>query len=50
MSRCLRAFEPTITDRDFTIATVASPAGLKSDDNAAGDDEAEETAEGDSED
>jgi large subunit ribosomal protein L25 len=23
---------PTITDRDFTIATIASPAGLKSDD------------------
>lgn len=29
---------PTITDRDFTIATIASPAGLKS--------EAEEKAEG----
>lgn len=41
--------EPTITDRDFTIATIASPAGLKSDDNAAGADEAED-AEGDSED
>lgn len=25
--------EPTITDRDFTIATIASPAGLKSDEN-----------------
>ena len=24
--------EPTITDRDFTIATIASPAGLKSED------------------
>lgn len=24
--------EPTITDRDFTIATIASPAALKSDD------------------
>lgn len=42
--------EPTITDRDFTIATIASPAGLKSDDNAAGDDDAaEDAAEGDSE-
>lgn len=42
--------EPTITDRDFTIATIASPAGLKSDDNAAGDDEAaDDAAEGDSE-
>ena len=44
--------EPTITDRDFTIATIASPAGLKSDDNAATDeaeDNAEEAAEGDSE-
>lgn len=37
--------EPTITDRDFTIATIAAPAGLKSDDNAADEgDEAEETA------
>jgi len=25
--------EPTITDRDFTIATIASPAGLKSEDD-----------------
>jgi large subunit ribosomal protein L25 len=33
---------PTITDRDFTIATIAAPAGLKSDDNAAGAEEAEE--------
>lgn len=34
---------PTITDRDFTIATVAAPAGLKSEDNAATEeDEAEE--------
>jgi large subunit ribosomal protein L25 len=42
--------EPTITDRDFTIATVASPAGLKSDDNAAdgaAEDGAEEAAAGD---
>ncbi|MBU4527235.1 MAG: 50S ribosomal protein L25/general stress protein Ctc [Hoeflea sp.] len=36
---------PTITDRDFTIATVAAPAGLKSEDNAAGDaDDADEDA------
>lgn len=41
--------EPTITDRDFTIATIASPAGLKSDDNAADGEEAAEEAEGDSE-
>lgn len=34
--------EPTITDRDFTIATIATPAGLRSDD-AAEDDEAPET-------
>ncbi len=26
---------PVISDRDFTIATVAAPAGLKSEDNAA---------------
>jgi len=25
--------EPTITDRDFTIATIAAPAGLKSDES-----------------
>lgn len=31
---------PTITDRDFTIATIAAPAGLKSDE----EEEAEETA------
>lgn len=44
---------PTITDRDFTIATIASPAGLKSEDDgeeAAADDEAAEAdaADGDS--
>ncbi|KFB09489.1 50S ribosomal protein L25/general stress protein Ctc [Nitratireductor basaltis] len=35
---------PTITDRDFTIATVAAPAGLKSDDAAdeGGEEEAAE--------
>jgi large subunit ribosomal protein L25 len=27
--------KPVISDRDFTIATVAAPAGLKSEDNAA---------------
>jgi len=32
---------PTITDRDFTIATVVAPSGLKSDDNSASE-EAEE--------
>jgi len=26
---------PTITDRDFTVATVVAPSGLKSEDNAA---------------
>jgi len=31
--------EPTITDRDFTIATIASPAGLKSEESE--EDEAE---------
>lgn len=28
-----KGVEPTITDRDFTIATIASPAGLKSEEN-----------------
>ena len=32
--------EPTITDRDFTIATIAAPAGLKSEEQEA-EDEAE---------
>ena len=35
---------PTITDRDFTIATIATPAGLKSEEDAAAD-EAEDDAE-----
>ncbi len=29
--------EPTITDRDFTIATIAAPAALKSEDEEAAD-------------
>ncbi|MCT8996783.1 50S ribosomal protein L25/general stress protein Ctc [Chelativorans intermedius] len=36
--------EPTITDRDFTIATVAAPAGLKAEDGGA-EEAAEEEAE-----
>ena len=41
-----KGVEPTITDRDFTIATIAAPAGLKSDDNAtSGAEEAEEDEE-----
>ncbi|MEL7272946.1 MAG: 50S ribosomal protein L25/general stress protein Ctc [Pseudomonadota bacterium] len=35
--------EPTITDRDFTLATIATPAGLRSD--SADEDEAEAPAE-----
>lgn len=34
---------PTITDRDFTIATIAAPSALKSEDNAD-DSEAEEVS------
>lgn len=34
--------KPVITDRDFTIATLAAPSALRSEENAAGDDEAEE--------
>ncbi len=37
--------EPTITDRDFTIATIAAPAGLKDEDEEEGDEELEEGAE-----
>ena len=33
--------EPTITDRDFTIATIAAPAGLKSEENEATGEDAE---------
>ncbi len=36
--------EPTITDRDFTIATIAAPAGLKTEEEEAA--EAAEAAEG----
>jgi len=37
--------EPTITDRDFTIATIAAPAGLKETDEEASEEEGEETSE-----
>ncbi|MFC5585445.1 50S ribosomal protein L25/general stress protein Ctc [Nitratireductor kimnyeongensis] len=37
--------QPTITDRDFTIATIAAPAGLKSEESEADEDEAEVVAE-----
>lgn len=33
---------PTITDRDFTIATIATPSGGVSDDDDAGEEEGEE--------
>ncbi|WEX07898.1 50S ribosomal protein L25/general stress protein Ctc [Chelativorans sp. AA-79] len=38
--------KPTITDRDFTIATVAAPAGLKSEEAEGGEAAAEEAEEG----
>jgi large subunit ribosomal protein L25 len=31
-----KGIEPTIHDRDFTIATIVAPSGLKSEDAAAG--------------
>ena len=34
--------KPTITDRDFTIATIAAPAGLKSEESEAAETEGEE--------
>ena len=37
-----KGVKPTITDRDFTIATIATPAGLKSEENAAGEEGAAE--------
>jgi len=39
-----KGVEPTITDRDFTIATIAAPAGLKSEE-AEGEEAAEGTTE-----
>lgn len=36
--------KPTITDRDFTIATIAAPAGLKEETAEAGEGEAAEAA------
>lgn len=36
---------PTITDRDFTIATLAAPSGLRSEANEAGDEEDEAAGE-----
>eukprot|EP00752_Nemacystus_decipiens_P019484 g17540.t1 len=38
--------EPTITDRDFTIATIASPAGLKSEEEEETDEEEADISEG----
>ena len=38
--------EPTITDRDFTVATIAAPAGLQSEDGEAGYEEGIEGEEG----
>ncbi|MEP1209378.1 MAG: 50S ribosomal protein L25/general stress protein Ctc [Rhizobiaceae bacterium] len=38
--------EPTITDRDFTIATIATPAALRSEDDADEDEEGLEGEEG----
>lgn len=37
-----KGVEPTITDRDFTIATIAAPAGLKEELKGEGDSEGEE--------
>ncbi|MCR4265759.1 50S ribosomal protein L25/general stress protein Ctc [Nitratireductor sp. ZSWI3] len=41
--------QPTITDRDFTIATVAAPAGLKSEESEAAEAEEDEEKEGEGE-
>ncbi|KZB51781.1 50S ribosomal protein L25 [Thalassospira lucentensis] len=40
-----KGVELTITDRDFTVATVAAPSALKSEENAESDDEEEATEE-----
>ena len=36
-----KGVKPTITDRDFTIATIAAPAGLKSEESEAAESEGE---------
>lgn len=45
--------KPVITDRDFTVATIAAPSALRSsdsdDEDSAGDDEAETETEGEEE-
>ena len=41
--------EPTIRDRDFTIATIAAPAGLKEEDETAEEAEVEGEGEGETE-
>ena len=40
------ASEPVISDRDFTIATIAAPAALKSEESGAEDDIDGEATEG----
>ena len=36
-----KGVKPTITDRDFTIATIAAPAGLRSEESEAAEGEGE---------
>jgi large subunit ribosomal protein L25 len=38
--------KPTITDRDFTIATIAAPSALRSEEGSSDDDEGAEEGEG----
>lgn len=39
-----KGVEPTITDRDFTVATIASPSALRSSDNEDGESSDEDAA------
>ncbi len=39
--------KPTITDRDFTIATIAAPSSVRSEASAEGDEEGADSEEGD---
>ena len=43
----LASREPTITDRDFTIATIAAPTVVAEETASEGDEEGEEGEEGD---
>ena len=46
IARSRASVEPTISDRDFTICTIAAPAGLQSEEEEAEEGEEEEVEAG----